>query len=95
MSHILALLITIASAHLNFDKSNCTCNGKTLSGSVRIVEHNADIRVSVVNFNEDLTVRKSDRSIGNKCGEWYFTDGPADFTIEFVEYNPDLRIRFQ
>jgi len=96
MKIVLFSLIYFLTQHSpEFNKAECTCKGIFLGGIVKIVDCNADFTVRVVQYNEDLIVSKSDFTIGNKCGEWYFTDGPADFTIKFVESNADFTIRFK
>ena len=61
-----------ADKHPSFNKSECTCKGKFLSGIVRIVEYNEDFRVKIVEYNEDLIVHKSNSSAPSTCGYWNF-----------------------
>ena len=69
--------------------------GIKLCGKVRVVEHNADFKVTLVNSNPDLRVEKVDR-YPYKIGEWQFVDYNSDFTIEYVnDFNYyDLSIEF-
>jgi hypothetical protein len=75
-----------------FNRETCTCKGRKLYGRVRIVDFNPDFRVKVVEGGEDLRVCV--RETASRCGEWNFTAGYADFTVQFVEYTPDFTIRF-
>jgi hypothetical protein len=89
------LLITamlLPSSDGKFDKDTCTCKGKQLYGRVKIVDFNPDFKVKIVESMEDLkvTVRTG---VTSRCGEWTFTDGAADFTIQYVDFNPDFTIK--
>jgi len=95
MRFLLSLLLVVLlfqSDDGKFNKETCTCKGKQLYGRVRVVDSNPDFRVRIVDGNEDLRVRV--REATYSCGEWRITDGYADFTVQFVEYNPDFTIKF-
>ena len=51
-----------------------------LSGKVRIVEYNADIKVKVVNAFPDLKVKVVDY-FPDEIGEWQFVEYGEDFTV--------------
>ncbi len=72
--------------------TDCTYKGKKLHGRVRVVDFNPDFKVKIVDANEDLKVRVRD-GVTSACGEWIFTDGVADFTVQFVDALPDFTIR--
>ena len=58
--------------------------GIKLCGRVRVVERDADFKVTLVNNGPDLRVEKVDR-YPNKIGEWQFVDNNPDFTIQYVD----------
>lgn len=72
---------------------DCTFNGITLYGKVKVVESFPDLKVKVVNSFPDLKVKTVD-SFANDCGEWEFVESFPDFTIQFVEDFPDIEIKF-
>jgi hypothetical protein len=72
--------------------TDCTYKGKKLHGRVRVVDFNPDFKVRIVDANEDLKVRVRD-GVASLCGDWVFTNGVADFTVQFVDFNPDFTIR--
>ncbi|WP_296326538.1 hypothetical protein [uncultured Acidaminococcus sp.] len=64
-----------------------------LSGKVRIVEYNADIKVKVVNAFPDLKVKVVDY-FPDEIGEWQFVEYGEDFTVQFVNSFPDITIQY-
>jgi hypothetical protein len=77
----------------DFNKKECSCKGKKLYGTVKVVDNFADFKVQVVNGLEDISVKKTGY-IPSQCGEWKFTEGFADFTIQYVDAFPDFTIKF-
>ena len=57
-------------------------NGIKLCGKVKVVTHNADIKVKVVD------------SFHDHIGEWQFVESFPDFTIQYVDSFPDIKIKF-
>ena len=76
-----------------FDTENCTFNGKTLHGKVKVVEHFADIKVQVVTSFPDLKVKVVEH-FPDSCGEWQMVEHFPDFTIQFVTSFPDIKIKY-
>ena len=66
-------------------------NGIKLCGKVKVVTHNADIKV--VDSFPDLKVKKVN-SFPDHNGEWQFVESFPDFTIQYVESFPDIKIKF-
>lgn len=74
--------------------NDCKCKGKYLSGRVRIVQRDEDIRVRVVSRDEDIRVRVVTGKNPNGCGEWRFVERDEDIRVRYVERDEDIRVRF-
>lgn len=73
--------------------TDCTLKGIALHGKVLVVDKAADFTVKMVNEAPDLTIVSS--ITPQKCGEWQFvTSGNHDFTVEFVEDQPENNADF-
>ena len=64
-----------------------------LSGKVKVVEWNADIKVKIVDAFPDLRVKVVD-SFPDDVGEWQFVEYGEDFTVQFVDSFPDITIKY-
>lgn len=78
--------------HVNSDISDCTFNGFSLHGKVKIVESFPDMKIQVVSDFPDLNV-KFVSNFPDDCGEWQIVESFPDFTIQFVESFPDVKIK--
>lgn len=91
-----ALLLALSSpsyaAAAGFNRKTCTFNGIKLSGRVMVVDSGADIKVQVVRGLPDLNVRQV-RMPTNMCGDWQMVESAPDFTIEYSNMRPDLKIK--
>ena len=65
--------------------------GIKLSGRVKVVEHFADIKVKVVDSFQDLSVKVIE-SFPDAIGKWEFVESGENFTIQFVDRLPDIKM---
>jgi hypothetical protein len=75
------------------DFENCTFNGFSLYGKVKIVESFPDIKVQIVDAFPDLKV-KLVNSFPDDCGKWQIVESFPDVKIKIVDSFPDIRIKF-
>ncbi len=89
------LFVAIAAFALQSDAvtRDCKCNSIPLYGKVKVVEHNADFKVQIVNSFQDLNVQDV-KSFPNECGKWQFVESFPDFTVQYVTAFPDFKIKF-
>ncbi len=80
-------------AQANPIASNCTINGITLHGKVKVVEYFPDLRVRVVQSFPNLRVKKVEH-FPDECGQWQFVQSFPDFKIKFVDSFPDITIQY-
>jgi hypothetical protein len=75
--------------------SGCYFNGQKMWGTVKIVDAGfADSDVKVVDYFQDLKVKRSYLYLMG-CGEWEIVNnGYADFSIKLVDYFPDFTVKF-
>ena len=69
----------------------CTFNGITLAGKVKVVDSFPDVRVKAVSSFPDVKVKKVG-SFADACGEWQFVDSFPDFKIQYVDSFPDVEV---
>ncbi len=65
--------------------------GIKLSGRGKVVEHFADIKVKVVDSFQDLRVKVIESS-PDAIGKWEFVESGEDFTVQFVDSLPDIKM---
>ncbi|HRE61641.1 MAG TPA: hypothetical protein PL096_11080 [Micropepsaceae bacterium] len=73
--------------------ADCTWNGITLNGDVKVVESFGDIKVQIVTSFADLHVQNV-TSFPDNCGQWRFVESFPDFTVQFVDSFPDITIEY-
>lgn len=66
--------------------------GAQLSGKVRVVSRDEDLKVRLVSSGEDLRIRLVDWNPSD-CGQWQVVSHDEDFKIRFVDTGEDLKIR--
>ncbi|MDZ7628918.1 MAG: hypothetical protein U5J99_11005 [Parvularculaceae bacterium] len=87
----LAVVFASVPAHAEKIGPNCTFDGLTLQGNVKVVDSFPDLKIQVVESFPDLRVTLV-TSFPDACGKWRFVESFPDFTIQFVDSFPDVKI---
>jgi hypothetical protein len=89
----LLALLSFGCKSQDINPYNCTFKGKKLYGKVKIVNSNADFKVRVVDYSEDISIKKTVNN-PSSCGEWKFVESSEDFKIQIVKDGEDFKIRY-
>ena len=82
-----------ASSFYSSVDNDCTYNGISLKGKVKVVTAFADIKVRVVKDFPDFKVKVVD-AFPDECGKWQFVESFPDFTIQYVTSFADIKVKF-
>lgn len=90
IAFMILLISGICASASGFDRGLCTFNGVRLSGKVKIVDKDADVKVMIVHDGADLRVKLNDKS--DRCGSWRLVDKGENLKVSFVSDDPDITI---
>lgn len=84
----------ISSYKKSLVNEKCEFEGIQLYGKIKLVEHqhNADIKVKIVNSFPDLRV-KFVENFADDCGEWEIVENGEDVKVYITENFPDIKIQ--
>jgi hypothetical protein len=71
---------------------DCSLNGISLYGKVKIVDAFPDLKIQFVNAFPDIKVKWVE-AFPNECGKWQKVDAFPDFKIQIVDAFPDLKVQ--